>query len=98
MRSNSAQVASRLEHLTGRPVQHVIGDVRNTAQLSRTLLENEIDAVVQRFQAEFVAEGGADQAQGPAPQKAEVGGRLLRWFELGEGGTPLVLVHGFGGD
>lgn len=60
--------------------------------------ESEIDAVVQRFQAEFVAEGGADQAQGPAPQKAEVGGRLLRWFELGEGGTPLVLVHGFGGD
>jgi len=60
--------------------------------------EAEIDALVQRFQAEFVAEGGADQAQGPAPQKAEVGGRLLRWFELGEGGTPLVLVHGFGGD
>lgn len=46
LRHSSAQVASRLEHLTGRPVQHVIGDVRNTAQLSRTLLENEIDAVV----------------------------------------------------
>ncbi|MFK5733646.1 acetoin dehydrogenase dihydrolipoyllysine-residue acetyltransferase subunit [Pseudomonas urmiensis] len=60
--------------------------------------EAEIDAVVQRFQAEFVADGGADQAQGPTPQKAEVGGRLLRWFELGEGGTPLVLVHGFAGD
>ncbi|MDR0210747.1 MAG: acetoin dehydrogenase dihydrolipoyllysine-residue acetyltransferase subunit [Pseudomonas putida] len=60
--------------------------------------EAQIDAVVQRFQAEFVAEGGGEQAQGPAPQKAEVGGRLLRWFELGEGGTPLVLVHGFGGD
>lgn len=30
--------------------------------------EAEIDAVVQRFQAEFVAEGGADQSQGPAPQ------------------------------
>ncbi|AZL70801.1 MULTISPECIES: acetoin dehydrogenase dihydrolipoyllysine-residue acetyltransferase subunit [Pseudomonas] len=60
--------------------------------------EAEIDAVVQRFQAEFVAEGGAEQAQGPTPQKAEVNGRLLRWFELGEGGTPLVLVHGFGGD
>lgn len=60
--------------------------------------EAEIDAVVQRFQAEFVADGVADQAQGPTPQKAEVGGRLLRWFELGEGGTPLVLVHGFAGD
>ncbi|MBK5004914.1 acetoin dehydrogenase dihydrolipoyllysine-residue acetyltransferase subunit [Pseudomonas sp. S32] len=60
--------------------------------------EAAIDAVVQRFQAEFVAEGNADQAQGPAPQKAEVAGQLLRWFELGEGGTPLVLVHGFGGD
>ncbi|MCT8164764.1 acetoin dehydrogenase dihydrolipoyllysine-residue acetyltransferase subunit [Pseudomonas putida] len=60
--------------------------------------EAEIDAVVQRFQAEFVAQGGADQTQGPEPQKAEVAGRLLRWFELGEGGTPLVLVHGFAGD
>ncbi|WP_409488896.1 acetoin dehydrogenase dihydrolipoyllysine-residue acetyltransferase subunit [Pseudomonas promysalinigenes] len=60
--------------------------------------EAEIDAVVQRFQADFTAQGSAEQAQGPAPQKAEVGGRLLRWFEQGEGGTPLVLVHGFGGD
>ncbi|EKT4464842.1 acetoin dehydrogenase dihydrolipoyllysine-residue acetyltransferase subunit [Pseudomonas putida] len=60
--------------------------------------EAEIDAVVQRFQAEFVAQEGAEQAQGPVPQKAEIAGRLLRWFELGEGGTPLVLVHGFGGD
>lgn len=60
--------------------------------------EAEIDAVVERFQAEFVASAASEQAQGPAPQKAEVGGRLLRWFELGEGGTPLVLVHGFGGD
>jgi pyruvate dehydrogenase E2 component (dihydrolipoamide acetyltransferase) len=59
--------------------------------------EAEIDAVVQRFQAEFVAEGGADQAQG-RPRRRRSGGRLLRWFELGEGGTPLVLVHGFGGD
>ncbi|MDO7904488.1 acetoin dehydrogenase dihydrolipoyllysine-residue acetyltransferase subunit [Pseudomonas sp. K1(2024)] len=60
--------------------------------------EAEIDAVVQRFQAEFVAFCGSDQTQGPLPQKAEVGGRLLRWFELGEGDTPLVLVHGFAGD
>lgn len=60
--------------------------------------EAEIDAVVQRFQAEFVAAEGSEQATGPAPQKADVGGRLLRWFELGEGGTPLVLVHGFAGD
>lgn len=60
--------------------------------------EAEIDAVVQRFQAEFVAEGASEQAQGPAPQKVELKGRLVRYFELGEGGTPLVLVHGFGGD
>ncbi|MDF9891508.1 UNVERIFIED_ORG: pyruvate dehydrogenase E2 component (dihydrolipoamide acetyltransferase) [Pseudomonas vranovensis] len=34
----------------------------------------------------------------PAPQKIDLGGRTLRYFDLGEGGTPLLLVHGFGGD
>ncbi|MBS7599190.1 acetoin dehydrogenase dihydrolipoyllysine-residue acetyltransferase subunit [Pseudomonas sp. RC2C2] len=60
--------------------------------------EAEIDAVVQRFQAEFVPGGDGEQDSGPAPQKIDLGGRTLRYFDLGEGGTPLLLVHGFGGD
>ncbi|AZC24172.1 acetoin dehydrogenase dihydrolipoyllysine-residue acetyltransferase subunit [Pseudomonas sessilinigenes] len=58
----------------------------------------EIDAVIERFQASFVPGDSAAEDSGPAPQKIELDGRLLRYFERGEGGTPLVLVHGFGGD
>jgi pyruvate dehydrogenase E2 component (dihydrolipoamide acetyltransferase) len=58
----------------------------------------QIDAVVQRFQAEFVPGDSAEQDSGPAPQKVELDGHRVRYFDLGEGGTPLVLIHGFCGD
>ncbi|MBX4135269.1 acetoin dehydrogenase dihydrolipoyllysine-residue acetyltransferase subunit [Pseudomonas sp. S5F11] len=58
----------------------------------------EIDAVIEGFQAGFVSNAAEAETSGPSAQKVEVGGRLLRYLDLGEGGTPLVLVHGFGGD
>ncbi|MEX5557541.1 acetoin dehydrogenase dihydrolipoyllysine-residue acetyltransferase subunit [Pseudomonas rhodesiae] len=58
----------------------------------------EIDAVIERFQAGFVSSAAEAETAGPSAQKVEVGGGLLRYLDLGEGGTPLVLVHGFGGD
>jgi pyruvate dehydrogenase E2 component (dihydrolipoamide acetyltransferase) len=60
--------------------------------------EEEIDAVVEQFQASFVPGDASDEDSGPAPQKIELDGRIIRYFERGEGGTPLLLVHGFGGD
>ncbi|MCY1267255.1 Dihydrolipoyllysine-residue acetyltransferase component of acetoin cleaving system [compost metagenome] len=60
--------------------------------------EAEIDAVVERFQAEFVPGGDDAESAGPAPQKVELDGRTIRYFDRGEGGTPVLLVHGFGGD
>jgi pyruvate dehydrogenase E2 component (dihydrolipoamide acetyltransferase) len=60
--------------------------------------EQEIDAVIEQFQAAFVPGSDEDDVSGPSAQKVEVGGRRLRYFDLGEGGTPLVLIHGFGGD
>ncbi|WP_310730222.1 acetoin dehydrogenase dihydrolipoyllysine-residue acetyltransferase subunit, partial [Burkholderia pseudomultivorans] len=36
---------------------------------------------------------------GPQPEKAQIGGRTVRFLKLGDGtGTPAVLIHGFGGD
>ena len=58
----------------------------------------EIDAVIEQFQASFVPGDVAAEDSGPKPQKVELDGRVIRYFERGEGGTPLVLVHGFGGD
>lgn len=60
--------------------------------------EEDIDAVIAQFQAAFVSADGEAQASGPSAQKIEVDGRRVRYLELGEGGTPLVLIHGFGGD
>ncbi|WP_455924811.1 acetoin dehydrogenase dihydrolipoyllysine-residue acetyltransferase subunit [Pseudomonas putida] len=58
----------------------------------------EVDALVEQFQASFVPGAGGDEDSGPAPQKVELDGRVIRYFERGEGGVPVVLVHGFGGD
>jgi pyruvate dehydrogenase E2 component (dihydrolipoamide acetyltransferase) len=60
--------------------------------------EAEVDAVVEQFQAGFVPGEGAEEDSGPKPQKVELDGRLIRYFERGEGGVPLLLIHGFGGD
>ncbi|HTQ32642.1 MAG TPA: alpha/beta fold hydrolase, partial [Stellaceae bacterium] len=59
----------------------------------------QIDAFVAGFVVpEAVDDGGAD-AQGPAPRDVEIGGRRLRYLELGAGdGPPLVFIHGFGAD
>ena len=59
--------------------------------------DEEIDAFVEEFQATFVPE--EEEAGGAEPETVEVGGRKVQYLKLGEGeGTPLLLLHGFGGD
>ena len=61
------------------------------------------DAAIDEFIAGFAApqaaaEEAADEA-GPAPRDIEAGGKRLRVLDFGGGeGTPIVFVHGFGGD
>jgi len=55
-----------------------------------------IDALVAQFEVDFVPETAAE---GPIPQQAEIGGRRINYLVMGDGGaTPLILIHGFGGD
>jgi len=58
----------------------------------------EIDAAVEAFQRDFVPASAEAGESGPQPEKAQIGGRTVRYLKLGEGGTPAVLIHGFGGD
>jgi pyruvate dehydrogenase E2 component (dihydrolipoamide acetyltransferase) len=62
--------------------------------------EAEINAFVARFAREFVPETVAESgAQALKPQTIEVGGRRMRYLKMGEAeGSPVVLIHGFGGD
>jgi pyruvate dehydrogenase E2 component (dihydrolipoamide acetyltransferase) len=57
----------------------------------------DIDAFVAEFQASFVPEEAEEEA-GPAPETVTVEAGTLRFLRTGEGGEPLVLLHGFGGD
>ncbi|ASW01927.1 acetoin dehydrogenase dihydrolipoyllysine-residue acetyltransferase subunit [Paraburkholderia aromaticivorans] len=58
----------------------------------------EIDAAVEAFQRDFVPASAEAGETGPQPEKAQIGGRTVRYLKLGDGGTPALLIHGFGGD
>jgi pyruvate dehydrogenase E2 component (dihydrolipoamide acetyltransferase) len=58
----------------------------------------EIDAGVEAFQRDFVPASAEAGESGPQPEKSQIGGRTVRYLKLGEGGTPALLIHGFGGD
>ncbi len=61
--------------------------------------DSDIEAFVESFKenydpADVVAEGG-----GPEPETVEAGGKRIQYVKMGEGdGTPIIFVHGFGGD
>ncbi|MBA2692314.1 MAG: acetoin dehydrogenase dihydrolipoyllysine-residue acetyltransferase subunit [Rubrobacter sp.] len=58
--------------------------------------DSDIDAFVEEFQSSFVPE--EEEAGGPAPEMVEIGGRSIQYLAMGEGGTPLILIPGYGGD
>lgn len=62
--------------------------------------DGEIDAFVQQFQAEFSTAAPSRGEHAPSePRTVTAGGRSLRYLPAGtSAGTPIVLLHGFGGD
>ena len=57
----------------------------------------DIDAFVAEFQAAFVP-GESEEDAGPAAETVDVAAGTLRFLRQGDGGEPVVLLHGFGGD
>jgi pyruvate dehydrogenase E2 component (dihydrolipoamide acetyltransferase) len=74
------------------PVGGLLGVIADAA-----VGDAEIDAFVAEFQASFVP-GEAEEEGGPAPETVAVEAGTLRFLRQGEGGEPVVLLHGFGGD
>ena len=58
----------------------------------------DIDAFVTDFLANFVPPEDDDEDSGPATETVEIDGRQIRYLTRGEGGVPVILIHGFGGD
>jgi len=57
-----------------------------------------IDSFVAKFNEEFAAAVAAAGSEAPGPQSIAVGGRTIQYQRAGEGGIPIVFLHGFGGD
>ena len=58
--------------------------------------DEDIDSFVEVFLANFVPED--PDTESVATQTVVVDGRSLRYLRRGEGGEPVLLLHGFGGD
>ncbi|WP_181176605.1 acetoin dehydrogenase dihydrolipoyllysine-residue acetyltransferase subunit [Mesorhizobium sp. B2-4-9] len=83
--------------------RHVIrpGETRGCGALIGVLAEEDVpDSAVEEFIARF-AEKPANEApsKGPEPRQIDLpDGRRIRYLQVGDGGTPALLIHGFGGD
>ncbi|MEW6346447.1 MAG: acetoin dehydrogenase dihydrolipoyllysine-residue acetyltransferase subunit [Pseudomonadota bacterium] len=75
------------------PIGALLGVVADEADS-----DAQIDAAVEAFQRDFVPVTADTADAGPQPEKARIGGRTVRYLKIGDGGTPAVLIHGFGGD
>lgn len=60
--------------------------------------DDDIDAFVSDFLANYVPPADDEEEEGLATETVEVGGRNIRYLKRGEGGVPMILIHGFGGD
>jgi pyruvate dehydrogenase E2 component (dihydrolipoamide acetyltransferase) len=58
----------------------------------------DIDAFVAQFEVVEPAGEAAEEVAPPAPRELTALGRTLRCLELGNGGVPVLLLHGFGAD
>jgi pyruvate dehydrogenase E2 component (dihydrolipoamide acetyltransferase) len=84
------QIAQEGETLTVGALLAVVADAEAA--------DADIDAAVTAFQHDYVPPSAEAGDSGPQPEKTQIGGRTVRYLKLGEGGTPAVLIHGFGGD
>lgn len=102
----TTKIANVVESPVSGTVRRLVGqdgeDLPVGALLAVVTDDGETDAAVDdfvvAFQEKFAAEGPA-LAAGPEPEFADIDGRPIRFLRSGaESGTPIILVHGFGGD
>lgn len=102
----SSKIANVIEsQVAGTMRRHVAveGDAKPVGSLIAVVSDAgesdaEVDAFVAEYESRFASEDHSAE-KAPQPQTVVVGGRTIRFLHVPGGeGTPVVLVHGFGGD
>jgi pyruvate dehydrogenase E2 component (dihydrolipoamide acetyltransferase) len=75
------------------PVKALMGIV-----IEGSVADAEIDAFITKYEEEFAAAAAAEAESGPKNQSIDVGGTPINYLKMGDGGVPIVFIHGFGGD
>lgn len=102
----TAKIANVMESPVGGTLRRRLAEPGTTLPVGALLAvvagpavpEAAIDAFVADFQARFAAQAAVAAAAAPQPKLVTADHRRIRCLELGEGGVPVVFVHGFGGD
>lgn len=86
-------------------LRRIVAQVGDTFRCGRAIAvigdedatESEIDQFLAN-QGSGEEESSGKSVQRPEPEFVDLGDTRIRYFRVGEGGTPVVLLHGFGGD
>lgn len=100
------KIAGTLESSHAGVLRRIVAGAGSAAPVGATIAvvapaevpDADVEEVVTAARVE-IASGALDEAGGPAERSVEVAGRTITVASLGEGdATPVVLVHGYGGD
>ncbi len=100
----STKIANAIEAKSGGILRRQVADVGVTLPVGALLgviAPGDVDDdAIETFVSGFVAPAvdAEDGDSGSAPQTVMAGERAIRYVVHGEGGEPVILVHGFGGD
>jgi pyruvate dehydrogenase E2 component (dihydrolipoamide acetyltransferase) len=60
--------------------------------------EAALDSFIATFQEAFAAAAAEAGKEAAGPETIQIGGRTIRYQRAGDAGSPIVFLHGFGGD
>ena len=102
----TSKIANAMESTVGGKLVRLIAQEGATLPVAALLgiategsvSDAEIDAFITKYEEEFASAAQAAAESGPKNQSVDAGGTTVNYLQMGEGGTPILFLHGFGGD
>ncbi|MGI9484951.1 MAG: acetoin dehydrogenase dihydrolipoyllysine-residue acetyltransferase subunit [Geminicoccaceae bacterium] len=102
----TSKIANVYESPVGGTFRKIVVDAGGTVPVGALLgvvapasvSDDDVEAYVKDFNDNFDWDAAAGDS-GPEPETVDAGGQRLRYLKMGDGGgTPIIFIHGYGGD